>query len=112
MYCGSIAIALSAPYGEGSSGEVSVMGRSWSSRCPALANHAVIRSRSPISPIPQLRADGIENNGTRVPARRSFDTSVMRGKIPENRSDYRLCSRHDEVSDAANRSARANASAN
>src|SRR5262245_60782293 len=77
MYCGSIAIALSDPYGDGSSGEVSVIGRSWSRRWPAKASQAAVRSRSPISPIPQLRADGIENNGHSRPARRSLGANVM-----------------------------------
>src|SRR5262245_58174665 len=115
MYCGSIAIALSDPYGDGSSGEVSVIGRSWSRRWPAKASHAAVRSRSPISPIPQLRADGIENNGHSRPARRSLGPNVMNEndaqKIGE-RSDYPLRSRGGEGASEANLRVRANASAN
>ena len=79
MNCGSIAIALSAEYGEDSCSGISLIGSMRSARCPACSSHAVIASRSPISPIPQLRADGMENNGTSIPARLVLDSEeVMR----------------------------------
>ena len=52
-----------------------------------------MRSRSPISPMPQLRVDGIEKSGTRIPARRLFDPDVIEGGSGESRrrSDYDAC---------------------
>ena len=67
------------------------------------------RSRSPISPIPQLRADGIENSGTRS-RRGVFDPDVIEGGVG-NRDDDLIMTRArlDYEFVAANVRARANA---
>jgi len=70
MNCGSIAIALSAEYGDRSPGGISLIGNSCSSRWPERSSHLANGSRSPISPMPQLVVEGIENSGTSIPARR------------------------------------------
>ena len=69
-----------------------MIGSNWSRRCPASASHAVMRSRSPISPIPQLRVDGIEKSGTRIPARRLFNPDVIEGGVG-NRDDDLIMTR-------------------
>src|SRR5882762_1453568 len=73
MNCGSIAIALSAEYGDDSPGGISLMGRSCRIRCPPASSQRAIASMSPISPTPQLRDEGIENSGINTPARRDPD---------------------------------------
>jgi hypothetical protein len=74
MNCGSIAIALSAEYGDRSSGGISFIGSSCRMRWPAPASHRARGSISPISPMPQLRVEGMEKSGTSIPARRREDT--------------------------------------
>ena len=73
MNCGSIAIALSAEYGERSCGGSSLIGSSCTKRWPADSSHRASGAMSPISPIPQLRDEGTEKSGTRMPARRGCD---------------------------------------
>ena len=70
MNCGSIAIALSAEYGEVSPGGISLIGSNWRSRKPAVPSQRVIAPMSPMSPMPQLRDDGREKSGTSRPERR------------------------------------------
>src|SRR5881628_4198445 len=88
MNCGSIAMALSAEYGEVSPGGISLIGSSCRRCCPADSSHRVIGSMSPISPMPQLRDDGIENSGTRIPARREPDRAcgirALVGREPQH----------------------------
>jgi hypothetical protein len=54
-----MAMALSAEYGEVSPGGISLIGSSCSSRCPAAASQRANGAMSPISPIPQMRDEGI-----------------------------------------------------
>ena len=71
MKIGSIAIALSAEYGELWPSAISLTGSSCSDRqAGARAATPAKTGRSAISPIPQLREEGIENSGTSAPARR------------------------------------------
>jgi hypothetical protein len=44
--------------------------------CPEARSHRHIDAISAISPIPQLRDDGIEKRGTRIPARRVDDPLI------------------------------------
>ena len=73
MYCGSIAIALSAEYGEVSLGSISLIGSSCRRRRPAVSSQRAMAPMSPISPMPQLRDEGMEKSGTSRPARRDGD---------------------------------------
>ena len=91
MNCGSIAIALSAEYGDVSPGGISLIGSSCSSRWPAPREPPRHGSMSPISPMPQLRDEGIEKSGTRIPARR--DGAVESYGLTERASRCR--SAHD-----------------
>ena len=75
MKIGSIAIALSAEYGEFCPSAISFSGRSWTKSNPAADIHWPSRTTSGISPIPQLSRDGIENSGTRTPACRPWKKS-------------------------------------
>ena len=68
MKTGSIAIALSAEYGEFCPSSISFTGSSCTKSRPACSSHRANRGRSGISPTPQLARDGIENNGTSTPA--------------------------------------------
>src|SRR5262245_53533788 len=70
MNCGSIAIALSAEYGDISPGGISLIGSSCKILRPAVSSQRTIEAMSPISPMPQLRDEGIENSGMSAPARR------------------------------------------
>src|SRR5262245_32381795 len=70
MNCGSIAIALSAEYGDISPGGISLIGSSCKILRPAVSSQRTIEAMSPISPMPQLRDEGIENSGISAPARR------------------------------------------
>lgn len=70
MNCGSIAIALSAEYGEVSLGGISLIGSNWRSRKPAVPSQRVIAPMSPMSPMPQLFDEGTEKSGTSRPERR------------------------------------------
>ena len=72
MNCGSIAIALSAEYGDVSDGASSFSGRICSTDWFAARSHAAMAGISPISPIPQLRVERSENSGTLMPARRDL----------------------------------------
>src|SRR3954468_11591614 len=72
---GSIAIALRAEYGEFWPSAISLTGRSWTKRSPAADSQGASRGRSEISPIPQLRRDGIENSGTSAPAWRPLSNA-------------------------------------
>src|SRR5918993_3030072 len=67
---GSIAMALSAEYGEVWLSPISLTGSSCTTERPASCSHRANTGRSAISPMPQLAAEGIENNGTSAPARR------------------------------------------
>src|SRR6185503_19765395 len=70
MNCGSIAMALSAEYGDVSPGGISLMGSSCRILIPAAASQRTIEAMSQISPMPLLRDDGIEKSGISTPARR------------------------------------------
>ena len=70
MNCGSIAIALSAEYGDVSPGGISLIGSSCSTRCPARAQPRGDRLEvADLADAPAARR-GIENSGTQYPARR------------------------------------------
>ena len=63
---GSSAIALIAEYGEVCPGAISFVGSSCSTPSPASREpSASSAARSPISPMPQLRVEGIEKSGSR-----------------------------------------------
>src|SRR5262245_3870450 len=86
MNCGSIAIALRAEYGDDSDGGISLIGSMRRRRCPARSSQRVTASRSPISPMPQLRDEGIENSGISSPARRDNEdglTGSSRAREPK-----------------------------
>src|SRR3954447_6580600 len=68
MNNGSIAIALSAEYGEFCPSAISFNGSSCRKLNPASRIQQPIRMTSGISPTPQLSRDGIENSGTSRPA--------------------------------------------
>jgi hypothetical protein len=68
MKIGSIAIALSAEYGEFCPPAISFSGSSCTNEKPASAIHSLSVGRSHSSPMPQLRRDGIEKSGTSIPA--------------------------------------------
>jgi hypothetical protein len=70
MKIGSIAIALSAEYGELWPPAISLSGSSCTKANPALDTQSPSAGRSASSPIPQLRRDGIEKSGTSSPAYR------------------------------------------
>ena len=63
-----MAIALNAEYGELCPSCISLSGRNWTKSNPADSSHFESGTRSGISPIPQLRRDGIEKSGTSTPA--------------------------------------------
>ena len=63
-----MAIALNAEYGELCPSCISLSGRNWTKSNPADYSHFERGTRSGISPIPQLRRDGIEKSGTSTPA--------------------------------------------
>src|SRR5829696_733348 len=65
---GSMAIALSAEYGELCPSAISFAGSSCTNPRPAAESQRASRGRSGISPMPQLAREGIENSGTRMPA--------------------------------------------
>src|SRR5687768_3152737 len=75
MKMGSIAIAVIAEYGEFWPSAISLIGSSCTNENPASAIHRPSSGRSPISPIPQLSRDGIENSGTSRPAWRPWKKS-------------------------------------
>src|SRR4051794_38834630 len=89
-----MAIALSAEYGERSCGGSSLIGSNCTNRCPADSSQRVSGPRSPISPMPQLVDDGIENSGTSIPARRDPGCDRVIGLIgASSRSSRRLHTR-------------------
>src|SRR5688500_3190410 len=66
---GSSAIADSAEYGDVCPALISLRGSSCSADSPAWRSQSANAGRSAISPIPQLREEGIENSGMSAPAR-------------------------------------------
>src|SRR6185295_5117151 len=70
MNTGSMAMALTAEYGDCWPAAISFRGSNWRTDCPAADSHFVIGARSAISPMPQLRVEGKEKSGTSKPARR------------------------------------------
>src|SRR5262245_11225051 len=75
MKIGSIAIALSAEYGEFCPPAISLSGSSCTNANPASDIHEPSVGRSVSSPMPQLRREGIETSGTSRPAYRSWKKS-------------------------------------
>src|SRR5512139_2211844 len=71
-----MAIALRAEYGEQVQTDISLRGRTWRMSSRALESQAASGAMSPISPMPQLSVDGIENSGTSTPAWRPALVSI------------------------------------
>src|SRR5262245_23400735 len=80
MKMGSMAIALIAEYGDCWAGAISLIGSSCSTRWPADASQAVVASKSPMSPMPQLVVREHEKSGIRMPERRARVPSVIAGR--------------------------------
>jgi len=68
MKTGSIAMAVSAEYGEFCPTAISLIGSSWMNENPACDIQRSSFGRSPISPMPQLSRDVSEKSGTSRPA--------------------------------------------
>src|SRR6185437_1719145 len=101
MKIGSIAIALSAEYGEFWPSAISLSGSSWTNEHPASAIHAPSLGRSGSSPMPQLSFDGTENSGTSSPAwrprKKSRGIDALQQTIDGRREDVRLWQQtHDQ----------------
>ena len=87
---GSMAIALVAEYGEVWPAAISLMGSSCSTPRPASRIQADMGTRSRISPMPQLRDEGIENSGSSSPAVRPVGTvRVMAWRVSLDRLSQR-----------------------
>src|SRR6476659_1293128 len=90
MKMGSIAIALVAEYGDVWPAAISLMGNSCTNPRPASRAQAANGMRSRISPIPQLRDEGIENSGSSSPAVRPVGTvRVMASRVSLDRLSQR-----------------------